>query len=159
MPDPGMVPLPGLEALAPGERRWQDVAASPEQPAPQRIQLKRTKGWRMPANTVVVSRPSMYGNPFTVAETFDRDHELWPVLAASVPGGVADLTSVRIVSPDIAVALYSVWFFEVPALLLNARDDLGGKNLACWCRPGRPCHGDWLLGLVAGLDPIGDVDA
>lgn len=30
--------------------------------APVRVQLRRTKGWRMPTNTVKVSRPSPYGN-------------------------------------------------------------------------------------------------
>ena len=33
-------------------------------PEPQRIQLRRTPGWRKPPGTVVVSRPSKYGNPF-----------------------------------------------------------------------------------------------
>jgi hypothetical protein len=31
---------------------------------PQRIQLSREKGWRKPEGTVVVSRPSKWGNPF-----------------------------------------------------------------------------------------------
>ena len=31
---------------------------------PKRIQRKRTKGWRMPANTIYVGRPSKWGNPF-----------------------------------------------------------------------------------------------
>lgn len=31
---------------------------------PQRIQRKRTKGWRMPENTVYVGRPTVWGNPF-----------------------------------------------------------------------------------------------
>jgi hypothetical protein len=31
---------------------------------PKRIQLRRTKGWRMPANTVKVDRSTKYGNPF-----------------------------------------------------------------------------------------------
>lgn len=31
---------------------------------PKRIQRKRTKGWRMPENTVYVGRPSKWGNPF-----------------------------------------------------------------------------------------------
>lgn len=30
--------------------------------APVRVQLQRTRGWRMPPNTVRVSRPSPYGN-------------------------------------------------------------------------------------------------
>jgi len=31
---------------------------------PIRIQRKRTKGWRMPENTVYVGRPSLWGNPY-----------------------------------------------------------------------------------------------
>lgn len=30
--------------------------------APYRVQLRRTKGWRMPPNTVKVARPSPFGN-------------------------------------------------------------------------------------------------
>lgn len=35
--------------------------------APHRVQRKRTKGWKMPENTVSVTRPGPYGNPYTVA--------------------------------------------------------------------------------------------
>jgi hypothetical protein len=31
----------------------------------ERVQLKRTKGWRMPPDTVEVDRGTIYGNPFT----------------------------------------------------------------------------------------------
>lgn len=31
---------------------------------PERIQLKRTRGFRLPPNTVIVARPSEWGNPF-----------------------------------------------------------------------------------------------
>jgi len=31
---------------------------------PKRIQRKRTKGWRMPPNTVYAGRGSKWGNPF-----------------------------------------------------------------------------------------------
>jgi hypothetical protein len=31
---------------------------------PERIQRKRIKGWKMPANTVYVGRPTPFGNPF-----------------------------------------------------------------------------------------------
>lgn len=33
---------------------------------PQRIQLSRKKGWRMPPNTLKVDRTSKWGNPFVV---------------------------------------------------------------------------------------------
>lgn len=36
---------------------------------PIRVQQKRTKGWRMPPNTVSVARPSKWGNPFTAANS------------------------------------------------------------------------------------------
>jgi hypothetical protein len=36
---------------------------------PIRIQRKRSKGWRMPPNTIYVGRGSKWGNPFTVANT------------------------------------------------------------------------------------------
>lgn len=31
---------------------------------PKRIQRKRTKGWKMPPNTVYVGRPTKWGNPY-----------------------------------------------------------------------------------------------
>lgn len=33
---------------------------------PHRIQRKRTKGWKMPENTVYVGRPTKWGNPYTL---------------------------------------------------------------------------------------------
>ena len=35
---------------------------------PQRVQLKRSAGWKMPANTVKVDRTTRWGNPFTAAD-------------------------------------------------------------------------------------------
>jgi hypothetical protein len=34
---------------------------------PQRVQLSRRKGWRLPANTTSVARPTKWGNPYRVA--------------------------------------------------------------------------------------------
>ncbi|XWO59890.1 DUF4326 domain-containing protein (plasmid) [Pseudomonas luteola] len=33
---------------------------------PARIQLRRTKGWRLPEGAVRVARPGKWGNPFRV---------------------------------------------------------------------------------------------
>lgn len=33
-------------------------------PAPKRIQRRRTKGWKMPRNTISVARPGPFGNPY-----------------------------------------------------------------------------------------------
>lgn len=32
----------------------------------------------------------------------------------------------------------------------DVRRELGGKDLACWCRPDQPCHADILLKLANG---------
>ena len=37
-------------------------------------------------------------------------------------------------------------------LLRKQLEELRGKNLACWCRIGEPCHGDTWLEL-AGRGP------
>lgn len=39
---------------------------------PVRVQRKRTKGWRMPENTVYVGRGSKWGNPYKVGVTKTR---------------------------------------------------------------------------------------
>jgi hypothetical protein len=80
-----------------------------------RVQRKRTKGWRMPPNTVYVGRGSLWGNPFTVAEH----------------GRLG------------AIAKYREMLAGRGHLKLTR--DLAGKNLACWCREDEPCHADVLL--------------
>ena len=35
-----------------------------------------------------------------------------------------------------------------PPSLTTIRHELGGHNLACWCRPGTPCHADVLIELA-----------
>ena len=101
---------------------------------PVRVVLSRRKGWRMPDNTVKVSRPSMWGNPFVV--TPDRSQQL-------------------------AVNAYKQWL-TVPGItaglewdkcaILGNLESLRGKNLACWCKAGTPCHADVLLELANARD-------
>ena len=100
----------------------------------ERVQLKRTKGWRMPPNTVSVARPTRFGNPFRMengrsAETVVQLHHDW--LRAIV---------LKAVSGDILPS--------AEADLLPAIRKLRGKNLACWCPLSGPCHGDTLLELA-----------
>lgn len=84
---------------------------------PVRVRLRRTRGWRLPENTKVVSRPSKWGNPFTVAEF----------------------------GPEGAVSQYIQHLRRHPELVRAAREELRGLNLACWCRENAPCHADALL--------------
>lgn len=106
-----------------------------------RIQRKRTRGWTMPANTVYVGRPTKWGNPFPV----------------DIYGGDA-------------LALYRRWLYgHMPAVEMSALKfdgdpriglagrrrlvlphELRGKDLACWCKEGAPCHADILLELANG---------
>ena len=97
--------------------------------APQRVQLKRSAGWKMPANTLKVDRTTRWGNPFTIAECGSAavavaQHGRWMRGEIAAPGGV-----------------------EPPSrdVLLTA---LGGRNLACWCALNGPCHADLLLTLA-----------
>ena len=102
---------------------------------PKRIQLRRTKGWRLPPNTVVVSRPSKWGNPFVAGPREQRAHDykvalLWELIARSTRELTED-RHMRGVASDLA--------------------ELRGKNLACWCPIGEPCHADVLLELANGV--------
>lgn len=92
--------------------------------SPTRVQRQRTKGWRMPENTVYVGRPSKWGNPFIVGVNVENFQE--------------------------AIDGYKEFLKEsnrYPAFResLNA---LRGKNLACWCPLDQPCHADVLLELA-----------
>ena len=89
---------------------------------PRRVQLSRKPGWRKPPGAVVVSRPTRWGNPYPVA-TFGRDQ---------------------------AVALFRRHLAEHPELVEAARQELAGKDLACWCKPGELCHAD--IGLEVAND-------
>jgi Domain of unknown function (DUF4326) len=119
---------------------------------PDRIQLSRARGWRKPPGAVVVSRPSKWGNPFAIGERIDRNSPLWPYIAQVVPGGAADLNDIVPLAPEMVVTAYGWWFIQQPALMLTVREELGGKDLACWCKIGRPCHGDWLLDFLRELE-------
>lgn len=104
---------------------------------PQRVQLSRKKGWRMPPNTVSVARPGKWGNPFSVL----------PELAPGTPVG----RYVAMPSVEQAVAAFRRWLEEDPAgrrLAEEARAELAGRNLACWCPLSGPCHAQVLLELV-----------
>ena len=95
-----------------------------------RIQRQRTKGWRMPANTVYVGRGSRWGNPFRVGRWF-----------AFVPGhNVTDNAH--------AVELYREDFMPYAMRRPDFLAPLEGKDLACWCPLDQPCHADVLLEMI-----------
>jgi hypothetical protein len=94
---------------------------------PRRLRLSRRKGARLSDGVIVVSRPSVWGNPFD-----------W-----------------RFYGTKLAVELYAGAIegasFERPFLTVAAiQRELQGRDLACWCRLDAPCHGDVLLAVAAG---------
>lgn len=115
---------------------------------PERIQRRRTKGWRMPEGAVYVGRPSKWGNPFQVV---------------ALPGGfwtVVDDNGVDYREP------YTGWADKSYAVLKAVRlfyadvkgelapypplSELHGKDLVCWCPLDQACHADVLLELANG---------
>jgi uncharacterized protein DUF4326 len=110
-----------------------------DQVAPRRVQLQRTKGWRMPPNTVKVDRSSRLGNPFTVG------------LVACGCRAVGECTHNMMRCETAAEAVQA--YREIPrseTRLAYLRDTLRGKNLACWCPLDQPCHADVLLEIANG---------
>lgn len=110
--------------------------------SPQRIQRKRTKGWRMPEGAIYVGRPGKWGNPWSIRE--------WAFLDSG--GGEAR---------DLAVSCFRQMLNERDDLPLDqpahnypSRDEirsvLAGHDLACWCPLDQPCHADVLLKIANG---------
>ena len=101
---------------------------------PQRVQLMRTKGWRMPPDTVKVDRATKWGNPIVGCEN--------PFL----PGRIVE-------DRRHAWSLYRGFAPQNQRLIDAARTELRGKNLACWCPLPGPyeddcCHASVLLRLA-----------
>ncbi len=95
---------------------------------PQRVQMRRTAGWRKPPNVVYVGRPTEWGNPWRV-------------------GGKAH----GALDPAAAVGHYQDALVKGELLgkdgtaLLDRLHELRGRDLACWCDLQQPCHADVLL--------------
>lgn len=102
---------------------------------PIRVQRKRTKGWRMPADTIYVGRGTRYGNPYKITE---RPAQWY----ANRPWGRQE----------------AVWCYELMlasgyrlkrdpgyTIVRKAMEELEGKDLCCWCAIEVACHADILL--------------
>ena len=87
---------------------------------PKRIQVKRTKGFRLPPGAVYVARPTKWGNPFRPGPRLTREK---------------------------MVAKYRAYLLKRPDLMA-ALPELRGADLACWCKPDEACHADVLIELA-----------
>ena len=111
--------------------------------APKRVQMSRKHPWRAEhPDAVIVARPSRWGNPYEVVKQFGE----WGVRPPGHPliePMTASLTKAE--AARHAVAFYrssAVWRAD------EIRAALAGRDLACWCKPGDPCHGDVLLEIA-----------
>lgn len=119
---------------------------------PKRIQRSRAKGSKLPEGAVCVTRPGIFGNP-------------WTIKGARALGYEGDaLTTARW-----CVSLFRDWLTgrgdplavacdpERRAKLLAALPMLRGKDLACWCPLTNadgspcPCHANVLLELANAI--------
>ena len=114
-----------IEEMAKDERNELAIPTG----SPRRVQRKRTKGWKMPPNTVSVCRPGKWGNPFKVGER------------------ISDMNPSVVQNRAEAVACFRVNLL-IGRLDFTVKDvitALAGKNLACFCALDQPCHADVLL--------------
>ncbi len=113
----------------------------------------------MPPGAVYVGRPGKWGNPYGLRTPFGRSDPLRPYLDAAI-GAVVGAVNLDHGCHDViypvtaAVAAEAYWQFikANPTWILDAGAELAGKDLACWCPPGQPCHGDILLKVANGID-------
>ncbi len=114
---------------------------------PVRMQVSRKAGFKLqeasrainglPAK--LVTRPGRWGNPFSideVATTYGLDRAAAQAKAVAM----ADQWLRGMLDPSLSPG--------DPPTRDTIRRELGGHNLACWCKPGTPCHADVLIQLA-----------
>lgn len=106
-----------------------------------RVQRRRAKGWKMPANTIYVGRPGPWGNPFIVGQhgTAAECVDLYRALLAGylcISNAREQVDAQRRAHAHVSKHL----------------KELEGKNLACFCSLAKPCHADILLALANGRE-------
>lgn len=120
---------------------------------PQRIQLRRTKGWRKPGGAIVVARPSKWGNPYLLGDVLRR----FPSLTIEQCRGFAvnefrDLVFAGTITDSLPTlnGPREIRTYTYPSVA-EIRSELRGHDLACWCPlvdatgDPVPCHADVLL--------------
>lgn len=135
---------------------------------PVRLQLSRRKGFDLQALSRAtnglpatrVTRPSIFGNPFSVLPNQPPGRQFGRALLFkddTVDGG-----TIAVPTAEEAVECYRV-FLKVPGPRAEAVRDalprLRGHNLACFCKPAeRWCHADVLIEL-ANPSPLSTQEA
>lgn len=83
-------------------------------------QVLNKKFASVPKDAVYIGRPSKWGNPFVIGKDGSR---------------------------DVVIQKYRDWISTQPHLVAQAKQELRGKDLVCFCAPAK-CHGDILLAIA-----------
>jgi len=132
--------------------------------------MRRTKGWRKPEGTIVVARPSRWGNWYVVGTMRD----LWPAFNGWQPTTDVVVYETRRhrwtgtcwggfdSKPQAAAFAVDLYRRALDAAYVG-RDGplnqefylagLAGHDLGCWCPLDQPCHADVLLDLANRSNP------
>lgn len=127
------------------------IQADRERDNPRRVQLKRTKDWRMPENTVKVTRPGIFGNPWTVKAAIEVGYS-----ADGAPALCVGYFRDWLTGPDTSLTRMLENSDHLRNELIAGLSKLRGKNLACFCPLDAPCHADVLLELANAQTLSGD---
>lgn len=111
---------------------------------PVRLRLSRARGFDLQAlslatnglRAVNIARPSRWGNTFRVGS--DQSYYTHGAEVATAEQCVEQFERFAEADRDVDPAAFETWIAP-----------LRGRNLACWCALGAPCHGDVLLRLAA----------
>lgn len=108
----------------------------------------------MPAGVISVTRPLSWGNPFRVGRHYKRGgggipRLGWSFVYTEAYEGYQDDSYTTIKTAAEAVEWFK-WYTSTwgESRLAKLRSELSGKDLACWCKEGSPCHADILLKLA-----------
>ena len=118
--------------------------------APVRLQLSRAKGFNLQALSLAtnglpaakVDRATWWGNPFRVGHGITMRYSDGDKLQLcdSIQNDAEAVAWFRGLC-EAGLARNPIWYRRRFA-------QLRGKNLACWCKPGAPCHADVLLEIA-----------
>lgn len=124
----------------------------PNSDVPQRIQLRRVRGWRKPQGAIVVARPSKWGNPYTISMMRQRIDAIRDALGEVDTDLNPGQMAVEAFRCDLRYGPDSPWWWFGPhqqmIRICGALDELRGHDLACWCPLDQPCHADVLLKIA-----------
>ena len=140
--------------------------------AAERLRLSRAAGSRLPAGAIRVDRATIYGNPWRPG----RPGALIVPAETDAPVSLELIPFDGPMSAVEAVAAYRRWLSEGALLLpqqahpisldratralrirrvliLDRLHQLHGRQLACWCAIGAPCHADVLIAIATERRP------